>query len=184
MTDRDTRWSTLFQSALLGDGNAYAVFLREATPVIRRIIWARGAGGGGASEVEDMVQEVLLAIHAKRHTWRTDQPVTPWLYAITRYKAADGWRRRGRPSVPIEDLADVLAAEPEPDATAARDVRVLLSELDDRSAGIVRSVAIDGDSAGEVGARLGMTEGAVRVALHRAMVRLRLRAGQSGGENE
>lgn len=184
MTERDTRWSKLFQSALLGDRNAYAEFLREATPVIRRIIRARGVSGGGANEVEDTVQEVLLAIHAKRHTWRTDQPVTPWLYAIARYKAVDGWRRRGRPVVRIEDLADVLVSEPAADASAARDVRALLAGLDDRSAGIVRSVAIDGDSAGEVGARLGMSEGAVRVALHRAMTRLKGQVGMGDGSRE
>jgi RNA polymerase sigma factor (sigma-70 family) len=176
MTDRDTRWADLLRRANAGDGAAYAAFLRDATPVIRRIVRAKGA----PEEVEDMVQEVLLAIHAKRHTWRDDMAVTPWVYAIARYKAADGWRRRGRLSVQIDDLADVLAAEPDVDGTVARDVGTLLAGLDARSAGIVRAVTLDGDSAAEVGARLGMQEGAVRVALHRAMARLRAMVGPGG----
>jgi len=54
-------------------------------PVIRGIVRARGAGLGEAAG-EDVVQEVLMAVHAKRHTWRENEPVQPWLYAIARYK--------------------------------------------------------------------------------------------------
>lgn len=176
MSDRDVRWADLLRRANDGDSAAYAAFLNEATPVIRRIVSVRGVPG----EMEDIVQEVLLALHAKRHTWRPEAPVAPWLYAIARYKATDGWRRRRATAVPIDDLADVLAAEPAPDATAGRDLGRLLAGLDARSAGIVRSVAVDGESAVEVGARLGMQEGAVRVALHRAMARLRAMAGGGG----
>jgi RNA polymerase sigma-70 factor (ECF subfamily) len=175
MTDRETRWADLFRRACGGDRQAYAAFLTEAAPVIRRIVASRGIPGATA-EVEDMVQDVLLALHAKRHTWRDGEPITPWLYAIARYKAVDGWRRRGRPAVDIDDLAEVLADPAGGDVTARRDVDRLLGALDPRSAQIVRAMSLDGDSAGQVGARLGMTEGAVRVALHRAMSRLRLRA--------
>ncbi len=59
------------------------------------------------------MQETLLAIHQKRHTWREDMPVRPWLYAIVRYKVVDAFRARGRRvQVPIEDFAEVLPAEP------------------------------------------------------------------------
>ncbi len=180
MTERETRWADLFRRAIGGDRAAYAAFLSEASPVIRRIVGARGVPGATA-EVEDMVQDVLMAIHAKRHTWRDGEPVTPWVYAIARYKAVDGWRRRGRPTVDIADLSEVLASDPDADATATRDIDRLLGDLDTRSAGIVRAVALEGDTAGEVGARMGMTEGAVRVALHRALARLRSRMGQTDG---
>lgn len=182
MTDREARWSDLFRRACRGDGAAYAVFLRETAPVIRGIVGARGAPA--ASEVEDMVQEVLMAIHAKRHTWRADEPVTPWVYAIARYKAVDAWRRRGHPTVDIADLAEVLAADPAGDVTAAHDLDRMMEGLDDRSAGIVRAVAIEGDSAREVGTRLGMSEGAVRVVLHRALARLRARLRPGGERGE
>ena len=179
MDDRDSRWADLFRRGNGGDSAAYGVFLTEVTPVLRRIAAARSPGL--TSEIEDIVQEILIAIHTKRHTWRDSEPVLPWLYAIARYKAADAWRRRGRPSVAIEDLAEVLADDRVGDASAARDLGRLLSGIDVRSAGIVRAIGIEGESAREAAARFGMTEGAVRVAFHRAMERLR-RLGRGEGE--
>ncbi len=171
MSDRNAQWGDLLRRANGGDRAAYAAFLTEAAPVIRNIVRARYPGG--ADEVEDVVQEVLLAIHAKRHTWREADPVTPWLYAIARYKTVDVLRkRRGGVAVPIDDVAEVLPDDTG-DVTAAGDLGRLLAEIDDRSAGIVRAVGIEGRSAGEVGARLGMSEGAVRTAYHRAMTRLK-----------
>ena len=175
MSDRNERWGDLLRRGLGGDATAYAAFLTGITPVLRNIVRART---GGAEDVEDILQEVLLAVHAKRHTWRVSDPVTPWLYAIARYKTADaGRRRRGQGGqVPIDTVAEVLPEETG-DTTAARDLAQLLGRIDTHSAGIVRSVGIEGQSAGEVGARLGMTEGAVRVAYHRALVKLKDLAG-------
>jgi len=175
--DREGRWSDLLRRANRGDGAAYAAFLTEVLPVLRKVVAARGLGL--REEVEDIVQEVLLAIHAKRHTWRETKPVSPWLYAIARYKTADAGRRRKAPALQIDDLADALPDEASGEIMAGRDLGVLLAEIDGRSAGIVRAVAIEGRSAAEVGASLGMTEGAVRVAYHRAMQRLRVIAGSS-----
>lgn len=180
MTDRNERWGELLRRANRGDGQAYARFLVEVTPAIRTVVRGRsGSAAAGDPGGEDVVQEVLLAIHAKRHTWRETEPVTPWLYAIARYKAADAVRRRrrGGAQVPIEDLAEQLADEGQGDPTAVRDLGRLLAEIDDRSARIVQAVGVEGESAGEVGARLGMSEGAVRVAYHRALGRLRRLVG-------
>ena len=70
---------------------------------------------------EDVVQETLLAIHLKRHTWRADGPVLPWVFAIARYKLIDHLRKNKiRASIPIED-ADELAFETDvPEPSAAR----------------------------------------------------------------
>lgn len=172
MSDREREWSALLRAANAGDGRAYARFLHAVTPVLRGIVRARGRGLASGTD-EDVVQEVLLAIHAKRHTWREEAPLLPWLYAIARYKVADAFRRRGGSvHLPIEDWAEVLEAEPAPDATAARDSEVLLAALEPRAQAIVRAVSLAGESTAEVGERLGMNEGAVRVALHRAMQKM------------
>lgn len=178
MTDRNERWGDLLRRANRGEAEAYARFLGEAAPVIRTIVRGRSATDAG---VEDIVQEVLLAVHAKRHTWRESDPVTPWLYAIARYKTADAFRRRKNAgvSVPLDEMTDLLADDGQGDPTAARDLARLLDEVDDRSAQIVRAVGVEGQSAGEVGERLGMSEGAVRVAYHRALNRLKALAGTS-----
>ena len=162
----------LLRAANRGDQRAYAEFLRAVTPIVRGIARTRG-GGLGADVIEDIVQETLLAIHQKRHTWREDMAVRPWLYAIVRYKVVDAFRARGRRvQVPIEDFAEVLPAAADPDPTERNDALRVIGALDPRSARIVRAIGIDGASIAETSAALDMTEIAVRVALHRGLKRL------------
>lgn len=162
----------LLRAANRGDQRAYERFLGQVTPVIRGVARSRG-GGMGADACEDIVQETLLAIHQKRHTWREDRPVRPWLYAIVRYKVVDAFRARGRRvHVPIDDFAEVLPAEQAEDPTQRRDVERVISALDERSARIVRAIGLEGASIAETSAALGMTETAVRVALHRGLKRI------------
>lgn len=163
------RWGQLLALANGGDARAYAQFLQAVTPILRGIVRARG-GGLGEADCEDVLQEVLLAVHLKRHTWDASAPVRPWLYAITRYKVVDAFRARGRKiDVPIDDFAEVLAAEAGPDPTEATDMAKMIGMLDGRSAEIVRKIGLEGVSVAETGAALAMSEGAVRVALHRAL---------------
>lgn len=172
MNNREAEWSALLRAAMEGDGRAYARFLTLVTPVLRGIVRARGRDLGAAGQ-EDVVQDVLIAIHTKRHTWDQTAPLLPWLYAVTRHKVVDAFRRRGASvHLPIDDFVDVLEAEPETDALAARDSAALIGQLDPRSAAIVRAVSLEGQSTAEVGAQLSMSEGAVRVALHRAIQRM------------
>lgn len=172
---RDTTgadWAELLRAANRGDAAAYARFLRAITPMLRGLVRARG-GGLGPETGEDIVQEVLLSIHLKRHTWREDEPLRPWLYAIARYKVVDAFRARGRRiDLPIEDYAETLVAPAVADPTEQGDMQRVIAALDERSAVIVRAIGIEGASFAETGARLGMSEGAVRVALHRGLKRL------------
>ncbi len=171
---RDADWGRLMRAGLAGDGRAYARLLAEVTPVLRGIVRARGRSLP-SDQHEDIVQEVLLSIHAKRHTWRPDHPITPWLYAITRHKVIDAFRKRGSTlDLPIEDFSDELQADAAPEPLVSRDVDRAMGQLDARSAFILRAVALEDAAHAEVGARLGMTDGAVRVALHRAMKKLEI----------
>ena len=162
----------LLRAANRGDQRAYADFLRAVTPLVRGIARARGSGVG-ADVIEDIVQETLLALHQKRHTWREDMPVRPWLYAIVRYKVVDAFRARGRRvHLPIEDFAELLPAEPQADPTERRDAERMIAELDPRSARIITAIGLEGASVAETSAALHMTEVAVRVALHRGLKKL------------
>lgn len=152
-----------------GDARSYSQFLQEVTPVLRGIIRAKGISLGEAC-CEDVLQEVLLAIHVKRHTLVPGAPVRPWLYAIARYKTVDAFRARGREiTVPIDGFIDVLAAESGLDPTEASDMAKMIGVLDHRSALIIRKIGMEGVSIAETGTALKMSEGAVRVALHRAL---------------
>ena len=169
----DHQWADLLRAANAGDRRAYAAFLRAIAPPLRGLVFARGRSLGSEA-CEDIVQETLLAIHLKRATWREDAPVRPWLWAIARHKVADGFRARGaRVHLPIEDFADLLRPRrPRPTRSRRATPRRIAGRLDARSATVLTAVAIEGAGIAETGGRLSMTEGAVRVALHRAMKRL------------
>ena len=102
----------------------------------------------GNCDVEDVVQETLLAIHLKRQTWNEDEPITPWVRAIARHKLIDSLRRRGRHvELPIDDFLDVLPAEPATESLSSRDAERLLSILSGRQRDVVRAISIEGMSA-------------------------------------
>lgn len=154
-----------------GDDEAYRRLLLRVSfwlrPVVRRGLQAAGRG---PEDGEDIVQETLLAMHLKRDTWNPAQPIEPWLRAIARYKLIDNLRRRGGdPHVDIDQHADSLAVSTETDPAPAIDSRRLLALLPGRQRRIVEEISLEGRRAADVAARLGMTEGAVRVALHRAL---------------
>jgi RNA polymerase sigma factor (sigma-70 family) len=172
MTVLKEDWDQLLVKANAGDAGAYARFLHAITPVLRGIVRARSGTLGGAT-CEDVVQEVLLAVHLKRHTWSSGAPVRPWLYAIARYKVVDAFRARGRRiNLPIEDFAETLQAEAGVDPTEANDIAKMIALLDPRAAQIVRKIGLEGASVGETALAMTMNEGAVRVALHRAFKKL------------
>ncbi len=170
MTDRETHWAGLMRAAIRGDAAAYHRLLRELAPVLRAF-----AGRGlarhrhGSEDVEDVVQETLLALHLKRGTWDERQPFSPWLYAIARNKLIDNLRRRGRQShLAIDDIGELPGAAAQAELNGV-DAERLISRLNGRQREIVVAISIEGASARQVAERLGMTEGAVRVALHRAL---------------
>lgn len=175
-------WESLMRAANRDDAAAYSRLLHLITPILRGIVRARGATLGPEG-CEDVLQEVLLAIHLKRQSWREDAPLRPWLYAIARNKVIDGFRTRGqRIEFPVEDFAESLPAPEGPDPTQMHDIDRVIAQLQPRAAEIVRGFGLRGESAAETGARLGMSEQAVRVALHRslkAIARLRERMLES-----
>lgn len=154
MVEHVDAWGRLLAAANAGEARAYTRFLQAVTPVLRGIIRAK-AGGLGDATCEDVLQEVLLAVHLKRHTWDASAPVRPWLYTIARYKVIDAFRERGRKiDVPIEDFAEIFATEAGPDPTEAADMDKMIGMLDGRSAVIVRMIGLEGVSMAETGAAL------------------------------
>lgn len=163
--------TALMRSGLAGDATAYRRALTMLTPLLRASVRAGLTRCGRSGDAaEDIVQETLMAIHLKRATWDPDQPVEPWARAIARFKMIDFLRRRGeRVHADIADFSEVLAEPEDANAESAMVARTMMTRLPQRDREIVESMAIDGASARETGDKLGMSEGAVRVALHRAL---------------
>jgi RNA polymerase sigma-70 factor (ECF subfamily) len=168
---REEEWASWMRSAMAGDGQAYNRFLSAVTPHLRAMARRRcDQFGAPRGEAEDIVQEVLLAVHLKRGTWDPGRPIGPWLSTIVRNKLIDSLRRRGRHvNVPIEDVMATLEAEDRTDASDRLDAEHMLQKLRDPQRDIVRSISIQGAGVRETAERLRMSEGAVRVALHRAL---------------
>lgn len=174
LADRDSHWAMLMRAANGGDAAAYRRLLEAIAPVLRGVI-QRGLARAGLpfGDAEDILQETLLAIHLKRHTWRESEPFTPWIRAIARNKLVDALRRRGRAaSVPIDDVLDILAAPEDEPRLSPTEANKMLGMINGRSREVVQVIAVEGLSTREAASRLGLSEGAVRVALHRGLTSL------------
>lgn len=175
---QETEWAEAMRAERNGDGAAYARFLEGFAGFLRRIVRYRlGHLGLNPSEAEDVVQEVLIAVHLRRAQWDATRPLLPWLNAIARYKLIDMVRRLRRESrlrVQLDEetwssLLEAPAQEPE---VGADEVERLVSGLPAVQRSVVRALGIEGASPREAADRLGMNEGAVRVAFHRGLKRI------------
>ncbi|WP_127144048.1 sigma-70 family RNA polymerase sigma factor [Pelagibacterium montanilacus] len=175
---KDKELSDLMRAVLAGDESGYARLLGDIARLIRPIA-RRKIGSGAGLDPEDIVQETLLAVHLKRHTWRPEEPIGPWIYAIARYKIIDAYRRRGhRVELDIAAFADTLAGE-EKQTVLARDVQRALDCLSDGQRQVVSAIGVEGASIEETAKRLGMKETAVRVALHRGLAAIAAKFGKT-----
>ena len=174
MREHDDEWTGLMRSAINGDGISYHRLLRAVTPVLRAAA-RRGLARAGqpVDQSEDIVQDILLAVHLKRHTWDANAPFAPWLFAIAGNKLIDALRRRGRRVfVNIDDFMEIIPSEPVRESVSASELKVQLDGLPGRQRDVVQLIAVESTSIKDTAARLTMSEGAVRVALHRGLAKL------------
>lgn len=170
MIASENRLRDLLLQGMGGDAAAYHLFLREISAHLRS--YFRRRLNGLPNDVEDLLQEALLAIHNQRHTYDPSQPLTAWIYAIARYKMVDLLRRHGKHealNVPLEEESDWLSAADTDVGTAQRDVMVLLERLPDRQRLPIQHVKLDGLSVAETACLIGLSESAVKVGIHRGL---------------
>lgn len=178
MSGRELEWAALMRKAMAGDEQAYQRLLAGLVPALRAVTRRSLLQcGQSPDETEDIVQDVLIAVHLKRHTWKSEAPFSPWLYAIARNKLIDTLRRKGRRVfVPVDDFENVLADESAPVAgEGPREVSEIephLPQLPKGQRDVVRAIALEHKSIRQTADALSMSEGAVRVALHRGVAAL------------
>jgi RNA polymerase sigma-70 factor (ECF subfamily) len=130
---------------------------------------------GLPDEVEDLVQETLLALHLQRGTYDPALPVSAWAVAIARHKLVDLWRRRGRRDNLHDAIDDVdeqwLVAESD-DSGARRDLETLFQNLPQAQRQAIQLTKLEGLSVAEAAARTGASESAIKVQVHRGLKRL------------
>lgn len=179
MSSREEEWRRWMMAARRGDEASYRRLLVDVARQVR--VWVRRtlrSAGQPEADLEDIVQETLLALHLKGHTWNAEQKFSPWLNAIVRHKVTDAMRRRiGRRWLPIDDFLDILAIEEAHPGLERQDILKMAESLPDKQRAMVVSVFVDGCSTAEAASRLDMTEGTAPVTLHRALGRLAKRFG-------
>ena len=156
-----------------GDAVIYAALLSALVPLLRAFYLRRMPGD--ADDVEDLVQETLIALHTRRESYDRDRAFTAWLFAVARYKMIDHFRRSRR-HCSIEGLEEILVSEGFEDTANARmDMDRLLGDLPAKQARAIREVRIDGLSVAEAADRAGIGESDVKVSVHRGLKALAAR---------
>jgi RNA polymerase sigma-70 factor, ECF subfamily len=174
----------LMTAGLDGDGGAYHQLLERLTAHLRAYYRQRFARiGHGPTEAEDLLQEVLIAIHTHRHTYDRSQPFTPWIHAIARYKFLDYLRRTKSSfkNLPLENAHEFTSNSDMTAVDSGLDLQRLLSEISSKAREAIQYVKLDGLSVSEAAARSGMSESAVKVAVHRGLKALAMRIRQERG---
>lgn len=166
----------LLLRGLAGDEAAYRTFLAELSAHLRGFVRRRLARM--PDDVEDIVQESLLAVHNQRHTYDAGQPLTAWVHAIARYKLVDHLRRHGDAHLgagALDEAALFLDSADHQAAEARRDIGKLLERLPERQRLPIVHVKLEGRSVVETARLTGMSESAVKVGVHRGLKALAAR---------
>lgn len=160
-----------------GQAASHAALLRALAPTLRAYYRRRLSS---ESEIEDLVQETLIAVHTRRVSYDRERPFSPWLFAIARYKLVDHFRRTAA-TVSFDELHDMLAVDGfEEESNASLDIERLLGTLPPKQAGAIRRTRLDGLTTAEAAEAAGMGESDVKVSVHRGLKALaaRLRNGR------
>lgn len=160
----------LFVAGLDGDAAAYHRFLQRLGALLRG--YFRRRLQQLPDEVEDLVQETLMAVHAQRQTYRRGEPLTAWVHAVARYKLVDLWRRRERHDAlnePLDDELAVFATDDHEAGTARRDLGRMLEQLPANQRLPIQHTKLEGLSVQETAQLTGMSESAVKVGVHRGL---------------
>ncbi len=172
--DFESGLKPLWLKAQAGDEAAYRVSLARIAARLRGY-FRRRLLQGLQDEVEDLVQETLLALHLHRGTYDPSVPVSAWVLAIARHKLVDLWRRRGRRDN-LHDALDetdesALAAQPS-GTEALLDLGKLLESLPAAQRQAILMTKLEGLSVAEASQRSGASESAIKVQVHRGLKRL------------
>jgi RNA polymerase sigma factor (sigma-70 family) len=169
----------LMRAAQDGDSAAYDELLHSIAPQVRRVVMRQRAFAGIA-DVEDLVQDVLLSVHAVRATYDPSRPFVPWLLAIVRNRLADGARRYARTArreihIDYSDVTffDVEANTDNAELGDADAVRAAVRALPEGQRQAIELLKLKELSLKEAAEVSGTSVGALKVATHRAMTTLR-----------
>ena len=162
-------WSVWMREAQDGNKKSYNALLCAITPALRRFVQGRIFN---TDAIEDIVQEILMAIHKSRQTYDQSQPFERWMYGVARYKMIDYLRKMTRHTKKeiLSDQCETFLPQPSNSNTKgilSKDLENALEQLSDKQRKIINLMKIDGFSITETAEKMDMSESAVKVAAHR-----------------
>jgi RNA polymerase sigma factor (sigma-70 family) len=166
----EERLRALFVAGLDGDELAYRGFLDSLTGHLRGFLRKRIYYNQG--DIEDIVQEILLAVHNSRHTYRGSEPLNLWVYAIASYKLNDIYRARSPREAlnkPLDDHLHIFGSSDEESANAKRDIGLLLDQLPDSHRLPIFHVKLRGLSVIETAKLTGMSQFMIKAGIYRGL---------------
>ena len=168
MIAEEATFARLMAAAQKGDKPAYNVLLSEAGMWLERYFRRRVP----PHQLDDLVQDVMMALHAKRHSYDPTRPFLPWLAAIARYRWVDHLRKVYKHESDLLEEGHAIE-ESEEDVVEARvSLERLFVHLPDRQAEVIELVKIDGHSIREAAEKTGQSESLVKVNIHRGLKKL------------
>ncbi len=158
----------LMMASLQGDRSAYDALLQGVGHVVRLYVCRRV---GNTPWVDDVIQEVLLALDRSRRTWNPARPFAPWFYAVIQSRMVDAIRRHKRTTT-WEEAVDavppvVWSASPEAQAIARADLAQAMRQLSPAQRVVIERLKLMEMSVGDVAQETGMSESNVKVTAHR-----------------
>jgi RNA polymerase sigma-70 factor (ECF subfamily) len=176
----DRQLSSLMRKAQDGDQAAYASLLREVLPILKRVVQAR-LGFLPVMDREDLVQEILMSVHAARATYDPTRPFKPWLMTITHNRMVDQARRNSRRNANEMSVDEYPADVADAAAGAAADrygdpeqLRRAIKVLPKGQRSALELLKLREMSLKEASQATGMSIGALKVSVHRAIKTLRV----------
>lgn len=174
MRPSPTSLETLMLAAIAGDQKAYAQLLEATARLLRPFLAKRISQ---ASEVEDVLQEILLSIHKARHTYDGQRPYKPWMYAIARFRLNDYLRQhyqdRVKHALELDEVLNIATPHVTETGLTYESIKGAIDALPGKQPMILQLLHQDGRTCKEVALAMHMTESAVKVAAHRAYKLLR-----------
>lgn len=171
MKATEARLRALMLQGLNGDAGGHGRLLTELAELLRSFYMRRL--GAYKSDVEDLVQETLIAVHNRRESYDRSQPFTAWVFAIARYKMVDAYRsRKLRDTDRLEAAEEISAPDELAGIQATIDLERLMRALTPQQQAAIRKVKLEGLSVAEAARDTGLSEANIKISIHRGFKRL------------
>ena len=181
---RGQNWARMMTLAQAGDAAVYERLLREIASYVKSLVKRKLRD---FSQVDDLCQDILLAIHKARHTYDSTRPFMPWLHAIVRFRLTDQLRKiyRGKRFEELDLDSDYHETYSEGPAKEDIDASLLdaLHHLPEKQRHVVQLLKLEGFSVKEAALETGMSESALKVSAHRAYKAMKLWLVKTGGND-